>query len=269
MSRGQLFFSDNAARTSVLGEGCSLNCQIWDPVQWNILCFSFFLNMPAHLSSRTDYDPLLIDSFVLSASLSHSACLLLCSAICTHWQSKPRHPPPHPIVFCLVLFFVLSPQLLEKEGNVNSLGQGLQQFGYKMLAARGSVASCLTTASGSFTREICTKQGLLKSWIYIALIWAMTDENYNKCYVLCRTRVHVLSFSRQQLYMNLRLALISKILIQEMFCRHSADVESAGRAGPSGWWASRLTIICCLSMKGSRFRDKVEGKPTGAHLSLL
>lgn len=54
---------------------------------------------------------------------------LFCSAICTHWQSKP--PPPLPIIFCLVLFFVLSLQLLEKEWNVNSLGQGLQQFGYK------------------------------------------------------------------------------------------------------------------------------------------
>lgn len=127
------------------------------------IVFFISLNMPAHLSSRTDYDPLLIDSFVLSPSLSHSACLLLCfvlPSVCTDNQSAPS---PLPIVFCLVLFFVLSPQLLEKEGNVNSLGQGLQQFGYKMLAVHGRIASCLTMASGSFTREICTKQLLLKS----------------------------------------------------------------------------------------------------------
>lgn len=76
MSCGQLFFSDNAIKTSVLGKYCPLNRHIWDPVQWNILgVFGFFSWNPCSFVF-SHYDPLLIDSFVLSPSRRLSACLL-------------------------------------------------------------------------------------------------------------------------------------------------------------------------------------------------
>lgn len=72
MSCGQLFCSDNAIKTSVLGKYCPLNRYIWDPVQWNI---SVFFKDPCSFVF-SHYDPLLIDSFVLSPSRRLSACLL-------------------------------------------------------------------------------------------------------------------------------------------------------------------------------------------------
>lgn len=126
MSGGQLFFSDKAIRTSVLGKGCSLNCHIWDLVQLNILCFSFFffLDMPAHLSSNIDCDPLLIDSFVLSPSLSLSACLLLCFVLPSVHIENQSHPLSLSIVFCLVLSLCSVPTVVSKRRKCELFGAG-------------------------------------------------------------------------------------------------------------------------------------------------
>lgn len=137
MSGGQLFFSDNAIRTSVLGNSCSLNCHIWDLVQLNILCLFHVLNTPAHLSSHNNYDPVLIDSFypVSQFEPPRLPTLLFCSAICTHWKSKPSLPIHHFMScssLCFLFFFLYS--CLKVEGSVNSLQQWIQQFGNRIMA---------------------------------------------------------------------------------------------------------------------------------------
>lgn len=48
-----------------------------------------------------------------------------------------------------------------------------------------------------------------------------------------------------------------------------ADVERADRAGPSGQWASRLTVIWFSSRKVFHLRDEVKGKASGIYFSLL
>lgn len=62
-------------------------------------------------------------------------------------HTENQRPPPTSlsIIFCLVLFFVLSPELLQKEENVNRLGE---EFVKKKMALY--IALCFITASGSF-----------------------------------------------------------------------------------------------------------------------
>lgn len=48
--------------------------------------------MPAHLSCHVDYSPLLIDSFILSPSLSLSACLLFCFVLPSVHIENQRRP---------------------------------------------------------------------------------------------------------------------------------------------------------------------------------
>lgn len=96
--------------TSVLIKCCSLNCHIWELVQWSILCYFFvFLSVPAHVSCHIDNDPLSMYSFVLSESQRLSACLLWCFVLPSLHIGNPTPRLP---IQRLIFFFVPSPQLL-------------------------------------------------------------------------------------------------------------------------------------------------------------
>lgn len=155
--------------------------------------------MPAHLSSRIDYDPL-INWLLCLVSQSEPLCLpalLFCSAICTHWKSKPVPPPSTTpsIVYCLVLFFALWPQLSEKERSVNDLGQEIQQFG-KIKKKDGSLwqhCFVLLWPLAVSLEKPAIKQLLLKPWIYLQLVWVTTKTTTWTMPSAMSPDIHVLS----------------------------------------------------------------------------